>query len=43
MDKSHPLTILMVVKSLDMNKDLFRPRESFEKLLGPEVAHVSAI
>ncbi|KAL0338488.1 UNVERIFIED_CONTAM: Secreted RxLR effector protein [Sesamum angustifolium] len=33
----------MVVRSLDVNKDPFRPRESDEELLGPEVPYLSAI
>ncbi|KAL0551516.1 hypothetical protein IC582_010605 [Cucumis melo] len=40
MDKAHPLNILMVVRSLDVKKDIFRPRE---ELLGPEVPYLSAI
>ncbi|KAL0415672.1 UNVERIFIED_CONTAM: Copia protein [Sesamum latifolium] len=43
MDKSHPLNTPMVVRSLDMKKDPFRPRESDEELLGPEVPYLSAI
>ena len=43
MDKSHPLSTPIVVKSLDMKKDLFRPREDDEELLGPEVPYLSAI
>ena len=34
MDKSHPLSTPMVVRSLDVNKDPFRPRENDEELLG---------
>ncbi|KAI5413573.1 hypothetical protein KIW84_057951 [Lathyrus oleraceus] len=33
----------MVVRSLDMEKDPFRPRENNEELLGPEVPYLSAI
>ena len=33
----------MVVRSLDVKKDPFRPRESDEELLGPEVPYLSAI
>jgi len=41
MDKSHPLSTPMVVRSLDVEKDPFRPRE--EEILGPEVPYLSAI
>ena len=30
MDKSHPLSILMVVRSLKVDKDPFRPKEDTE-------------
>jgi predicted CoA-binding protein len=43
MDKAHPLCIPMVVRSLDVNKDPFRPREKDEELLGPKVPYLSAI
>jgi ribonuclease HI len=43
MDKSHPLPTPMVVRSLDVEKDPFRPREDGEELLGPEVPYLSAI
>ena len=43
MDKAHPLSSLMVVRSLDINKDPFRPRGHDEELLGPEVPYLSAI
>ncbi|KAL0347471.1 UNVERIFIED_CONTAM: Secreted RxLR effector protein [Sesamum calycinum] len=33
----------MVVRSLDVKNDPFRPRESDEELLGPEVPYLSAI
>ncbi|KAL0439224.1 UNVERIFIED_CONTAM: Secreted RxLR effector protein [Sesamum latifolium] len=33
----------MVVRSLDVKKDSFRPRESDEKLLGPKVPYLSKI
>ena len=33
----------MVVRSLDVNKDPFRPRMDDEELLGPEVPYLSAI
>ena len=36
-DKAHPLSTLMVVRSLEINKDPFRPKEIDEELLGLEV------
>ncbi|XP_073137047.1 secreted RxLR effector protein 161-like [Henckelia pumila] len=33
----------MVVRSLDVKKDIFRPRDEQEELLGPEVPYLSAI
>nr|KYP48430.1 Retrovirus-related Pol polyprotein from transposon TNT 1-94 [Cajanus cajan] len=33
----------MVVRSLDVNKDPFRPQEKDEEILGPEVPYLSAI
>ena len=43
MDKSHPLSIPMVVRSLNVDKDPFRPVDENEELLGPEVPYLSAI
>ena len=43
MDKAHPLSTPMVVQSLDVNKDQFRPCENDKKFLGPEVPCLSAI
>ncbi|KAL4018248.1 hypothetical protein IC575_021838 [Cucumis melo] len=43
MDKAHPLNIPMVVQSLDVKKDIFRPQEDNEEILGPEVQYLSAI
>ena len=43
MDKSFPLSTPMVVRSLDVTKDPFRPKEDNEELLGPEVPYLSAI
>ncbi|MCF7184014.1 hypothetical protein L3H42_10985, partial [Corynebacterium sp. MC-13] len=43
MDKSHPLSSPMIVRSLDIKKDPFRPKENDEELLGPEVPYLSAI
>ena len=41
--KAHPLSSPVVVRSLDVNKDLFRPKEDDEETLGPEVSYLSAI
>ena len=43
MDKSHPLSSPMVVRSLEVTKDHFRPKEENEELLGPEVPYLIAI
>jgi hypothetical protein len=43
MDKSYPSKTPMVVRSLDAEKDLFRPRDDGEELLGPKVPYLSAI
>ncbi|CAN4088532.1 unnamed protein product [Withania somnifera] len=43
MDKAHPLSTPMVVRSLDVNKDPFRPHEENEELLGHEVPYLGAI
>ena len=43
MDKAHPLNSPMVVRSLDVKKDLFRPKEDDEETLGLEVSCLSAI
>ena len=43
MDKVHPLSSPMVVRSLDVKKDPFRPCEKGEKLLGTEVPYLSVI
>ena len=43
MDKSHPLSFHMVVRSLQVTKDPFWPKEENEELLGPEVQYLSAI
>ena len=42
MDKAHPLSTPMVVHSLDVNKDPFRPQEKDEEILGSEVPYSSA-
>ena len=43
MDKSHLLSSPMVVRSLEVTKDPFRPKEENEELLGPEVPYLNAI
>ncbi|CAN4121034.1 unnamed protein product [Withania somnifera] len=43
MDKAYPLSTPMVVRSLDVNKDPFRPQEENEELLGPEVPYLGVI
>ena len=43
MDKSYPSKTPMVVRSLDMEKDPFRPRDDDEEILGPEFPYLSAI
>jgi len=41
--KAHPVTTPMVVRSLDIDKDPFRPKSENEDVLGPEVPYLSAI
>ena len=43
MDKSYPNKILMVVRSLEIWKDPFRPRDIGEKMLEPEIPYLSVI
>ena len=43
MDKAHPLSTPMVVTSLDVTKDHFRPPECDSEILGPKVPYLSAI
>ena len=43
MNKSHPLSTPMVVLSLEVDKDPFRPKEDTEDILGLEVPYLSAI
>ena len=43
MDNVHPISTPMVVRSLDLKKDPFRPKEDDEKILGPEVPYLNAI
>ena len=41
--KAHPVSTPMVVRSLDIDKDPFRPKSENEDVLGPEVPYLSAI
>ena len=41
MDKSHPLSTPMVVRSLDINKDSFRPQESDEEVFDDETTYLN--
>ncbi len=43
MDAAHPLSSPMVVRSLDSEKDEFRPCDEGEKCLEPETAYLAAI
>ena len=43
MDKCHPLKTPMVVRSFEVDKDPFRPKEKDQEVLGPEVPNLSAI
>ena len=43
MDKSHPLNSPKVVRSLEVTKDSFQPKEENKELLGPEVPYPSTI
>ena len=43
MDKAHPLSIPMVVRSLHVDKDPFRPSKNDEELPSPEVLYLGAI
>ncbi|XP_069152496.1 secreted RxLR effector protein 161-like [Solanum lycopersicum] len=43
MDEAYPLSTPMVVRSLDVNKDPFRPQEKDENFFGSEVPNLSAI
>jgi hypothetical protein len=43
MDKSYPSKTPMVIRTLDMEKDPFRPRDEDEEVLGPEVPYLSVI
>ena len=43
MDKSHPLSIPMIIRSLDVKRGSFHLREGNKEVLGPEVPYLSAI
>ncbi|KAL0325286.1 UNVERIFIED_CONTAM: Retrovirus-related Pol polyprotein from transposon TNT 1-94 [Sesamum radiatum] len=43
MNNAHPLSTPMVVRSLDVNKDSFRPPTHNDEILGPKVPYLSAI
>src|SRR4051812_2880081 len=43
MDKSYPSKTPMVVRSLDRDKDPFRPKDDDGEILGPEFPYLSAI
>ena len=43
MNEAHPLTSQMVVCSLDVKKDSFRPCENDEELFGHEVPYLSVV
>jgi hypothetical protein len=43
MDKAHPLSSPMVVRTLDVKKDPFCPKEDDEENLGPKVPYLSTI
>ena len=43
MDKSYPAKAPMVVRSIDLEKDVFRPRDEREEILGSEFPYLSLI
>ncbi|KAM1446751.1 hypothetical protein ACFXTO_005931 [Malus domestica] len=43
MDKAYPLSTPMVVRSRDIKRDPFRPKEEDEMVIGPEVPYLSAV
>lgn len=43
MDKAKPLSSPMIVRSLNIDKDPYRPCEENEEILGPEVPYLNAI
>ena len=42
-DKAKPSSTPMVVRTLDVKRDPFRPKEDEEEILEPEVPYLSAI
>ena len=42
MDKAHPLSFPMIIRSIDAKKDHFHPKEENEALLGPKIPYLSA-
>ena len=43
MDKTHTISFLMVIRSLDLKKYLIRHFEKSEDLFGPEIPYLSVI
>ena len=43
MDKAYPLSTPMVVRTLDVQEDSFRPPDEVEIILGPETPYLNAI
>ena len=43
MNKAHPLSTPVVVRSLDIKNDPYRPIKENENVLGPKVPYLSAI
>ena len=43
MDKAHSLSSPMIVRSLDVKNNSFRPCKKYEELLGPKVPYLNAI
>ena len=43
MDKAYPSKTPMIVRTLERDNDLFRPRDEGEEILGPEYPYLSAI
>ena len=43
MNKTHPLSSPMIVRSLDVKNDPYRPCEKGEELLGPEIPYLTTI
>ena len=43
MDEAHPFSILMVLRSVDVNKDSFIPQKRDEQILSSQVPHLSTI